>query len=696
MSLPGPPSPYGSMKTPPEYLANFNSANHHAIRVSAEGYGADNTLRSLARLWNGWQGKVVAPNPAAGYAIRWQTVKLLRVLLAIRHGQTAPGGLAPEFQGIAANPRLSQVGIEIGSTYCKMRQKHLDIDWFGPPNAAGRVYNQCNWWQPNVDGAAEELRLALALLNYLERSLGLAESGTAPDTWSPPPAGLGALTPLGALSDANVKAQVVAHAAAHGSPTVRLEWWIRNAGGGNPQFTYSPAVHVGDGIPMLSIESPDCNPPDRNYGSPPLHALTTFQPGPAGGARYLKIQRTGPRFVATDHFETPGTRAPLVFVPAVALEPTNGSLRAEFVARVTDQGGRVQLVSGPDPTGVTIEKPARDVTSPAYELRSIGAEATVTFMLRLPLSIVPSALDIFSASCTAAFSPGEPRAFPVDLRGLPGAQAVPDPRAPVIETGPVDPAPAAMTICFVGDGYTLREERFFIDACTRAAGAVAALGLSERIKFVAVFRPSAGSGTDYAAGCHGEPETDVATVYGTGYGMQGDCGILSGDPEEAWIDQLSVNATHFIGLVNAADYGASSWGDHAWIPAGHPEFENLLLHEFGHMLGLRDEYDSPLAGQFTNIQSYANVTNTPGAPQWGGTGKIYLNAACQQQLPANHLPVNQASPNEIGAFQGASYDPCKNYRPMATCKMRNIRDEFCTVCLDLMNEYLTAVALTPP
>jgi hypothetical protein len=253
-----------------------------------------------------------------------------------------------------------------------------------------------------------------------------------------------------------------------------------------------------------------------------------------------------------------------------------------------------------------------------------------------------------------------------------------------------------MTICFVGDGYTAREGGVFIDACNRAAEAVAALGLSERIKFVALFRPSAGSGTDYAAGCHGEPGTDVPTVYGTGYGMQGDCEILSGDPEEAWIDQFSVNATHFIGLVNAGHYGASSWGDHAWIPAGHPDFVNLLLHEFGHMLGLRDEYDSPLAGQFTNIQSYANVTNTPGAPQWGGTGKIYLNAACQQQLPANHLPVNQASPNEIGAFQGASYDPCKNHRPMATCKMRNIRDEFCTVCLDLMNEYLTAVALTPP
>ncbi len=695
MSLPGPPSPYGSMKTPPEYLANFNFANHHAIRVSAEADGADNTLRSLARLWNGWQGKGVALNPAAGHAIRWQTVKLLRVLLALRHGHVAPGDVPPEFQGIAANPRLSQVGIEIGSTYCKMRQKHLDIDWFGPPNAAGRAYNQCNWWQPGIDGAAEELRLARALLNYLERSLGLEESGTAPDTWGPPPGGLGALTPLGALSDPNVKAQVIAHAAAHGSQAVRLEWWIRNANGQNPQFTYSPAVHVGDGIPMLRIESPDCNPPDRNYGSRPLHALTTFQPGPAGGARYIKIERTGPRFVATDHFGAPGTRAPLVFVPAVALEPTNGSLRAEFVARVTAQGGRVQLVAGPDPTGVTIEKPARDVNSPTYMLRRIEAE-TVTFMLRLPLSIVPSALDIFSASCTAAFSPGEPRAFPVDLSGLPEARPVPDPRAPVIETGPGDPAPAAMTICFVGDGYTVREGGFFIDACNRAADAVAALGLSERIKFVALFRPSAGSGTDYAAGCHGEPETDVTTVYDTGYGKQGDCEILSGNPEEAWIDQLSVNATHFIGLVNAGDYGASSWGDHAWIPARHPDFVNLLLHEFGHMLGLRDEYDSRLAGQFTNIQSYANVTNTPQAPQWGGTGKIYRNVACQQQPPADHLPANQASHHEIAAFQGASYEACENYRPMATCKMRNIQDQFCTVCLDLMNEYLTAVALTPP
>ncbi len=423
-----------------------------------------------------------------------------------------------------------------------------------------------------------------------------------------------------------------------------------------------------------------------------------FEPGPAGGSRYIVIERQDDQFRAVDQIDAPRTRAPLLFRPDHGpWQDGDRNLPAEFAARVIDRSGEEIWVSGRDPTGAVVEVPTRGGAEASHRLaRPRPPGGTVRFRLRLPRRIVPRQIDILSAACSGIFHHIPPRPFPVDLSGLlrprppgPFGARIRDPRI-------FWPIPPATSICLVGDGYTAGEEQPFIDKCAEVDAAVKAAGLPMAIALKPVFRPSLEPGTDFAAGCSGPMEVRKNTAYESGYGyaVVGDCELLVGDSLPAWDDEVSVGAEFFFVLVNSSAYGGSASGDSVWFPANHPDFIDLFLHEMGHMFGLRDEYDTQLAGHFTSVQSYSNVTTDPVHPPWKGSGRIFGNTQCPAQ--AGYLPAASAAAGEIAAFQGASYDPCANYRPCATCKMRVLGSPFCTVCKGLMVDYLRFLAATPP
>lgn len=370
---------------------------------------------------------------------------------------------------------------------------------------------------------------------------------------------------------------------------------------------------------------------------------------------------------------------------------------AEFYIRVTDRSGGVHLFMSPDPTGAYVEVP-RQRSGTGLELTP-KEEDSLEFRIQLPWQVEPERIALYSARYCARHNKGRPRPVAIDLSKLPHPRpARPSPaQLLALPVPPAQPAPVALTICVVGDGYTAADQPEFLAHCGALAAAIDGLGLPGRIELKPAFRASPDAGTDYAAGCAGPAPVNVNTAYDTGYGKGGDCELLSGDPSRAWDDAATVGAPYFIGLVNAASYGGSSWGSYLWVPARHPDMVNLVLHEFGHILGLRDEYDTPLASHFTSVQSYANVTADPLAPWWGGTGRVYSNAnpgACP--AAPGHLPPGQSSPGEIAAFQGAAYEPCSNYRPAANCQMRNLDAPFCDVCRRLMQMFVTALVNTPP
>lgn len=153
------------------------------------------------------------PRPA-----RWEAVKLLRLLRLVLEGQPiqpqALPGLTYRQRAVIRAGRLSEAAIQVAMQKVVDNPEHLDRDWFG---SAG-----INWWaNPLADGTAEKA-VVTGVLHYLERSLGLGESGPATNQWSWP---AGTVTAgrywWDLLTDA-----AVAPAAGAGFNNLRVDWHV--------------------------------------------------------------------------------------------------------------------------------------------------------------------------------------------------------------------------------------------------------------------------------------------------------------------------------------------------------------------------------------------------------------------------------------------------------------------------------------
>jgi hypothetical protein len=249
------------------YLPGLNE--YHTIKSSADGQGVEWTLRELVQLWTGERppGVPLASRAHAARQCRWQTVKLLRTLRLV---WASPGAAIPApYAPIAAAPRVSTVGISIGSNLCKYKKAHIDRDWFGPepspantatPPGQAPVHN---WWKPAVDGAAFEQHFAEKLLHYLEDSLGLGPSDALPAGWTWPP-GTAPADPVAALADATIDQEVLARAANHGFEGLSMVWHVGNQSHPNPPVMLQCSSAAKRNGKAFIIKSPDCNAPDPN------------------------------------------------------------------------------------------------------------------------------------------------------------------------------------------------------------------------------------------------------------------------------------------------------------------------------------------------------------------------------------------------------------------------------------------------
>jgi hypothetical protein len=71
--------------------------------------------------------------------------------------------------------------MQLGCATIVANPEHLDFDWFAPVPAD-------HWWNEATPGTDIEIAAAVAIMNYLEDSLGLAQSaGGNPATWTWPP-----------------------------------------------------------------------------------------------------------------------------------------------------------------------------------------------------------------------------------------------------------------------------------------------------------------------------------------------------------------------------------------------------------------------------------------------------------------------------------------------------------------------------
>jgi len=263
MSLPdGPPNRSGQRGSQSRQFRYIRGGTKfHTIKESSDkGKGTDFTLKSLRQLWtNGFTAKGASTPLVPGVQLRWQTVKLLRVLLyKFTTTQQVPINTIPaQFHTVWNKGRLSQVGIEIGSSIIlTTHKKHLDIDWFGP---AGQTANH-SWWRPIYDGHLAEVTCTRGLLHYLEASLGLQASGDDPGGWSWPttPTKNG---PLAALNDPAIDAAVLSLAASSGFDDIRLVWQVGDQHSPPPVVSAVSTAIVGHD---LVIDTPDVSGANPN------------------------------------------------------------------------------------------------------------------------------------------------------------------------------------------------------------------------------------------------------------------------------------------------------------------------------------------------------------------------------------------------------------------------------------------------
>jgi hypothetical protein len=138
-------------------------------------------------------------------------------------------------------------------------------------------------------------------------------------------------------------------------------------------------------------------------------------------------------------------------------------------------------------------------------------------------------------------------------------------------------------------------------------------------------------------------------------------------------------------LVNYPVYGGSG-RTYAWFSKTPGQFPAVFLHELGHTMLLKDEYEVACGksrlGTGT-IREY-NITSEELTPQWATSidiGPPHVVAKPYGHKTDCEAPYTGAA-TDVGAFEGALYKHTGYYRPSHDCLMRHnvAGNTFCKIC----------------
>ncbi len=146
--------------------------------------------------------------------------------------------------------------------------------------------------------------------------------------------------------------------------------------------------------------------------------------------------------------------------------------------------------------------------------------------------------------------------------------------------------------------------------------------------------------------------------------------------------------SHTAVLVNYDRPGGMFDNEITWCAVAD-NYQGMLLHELGHAFGLDDEYEAPdgYPAAFTGLKyQHLNTTTSGSAPPW--TSMLTPGMIQPSHPQAGGCTVTpgvpSASPDFVGAFEGAAGYHCGVYRPALTCRMRDLQQPFCVVCQKIM------------
>ncbi len=148
-----------------------------------------------------------------------------------------------------------------------------------------------------------------------------------------------------------------------------------------------------------------------------------------------------------------------------------------------------------------------------------------------------------------------------------------------------------------------------------------------------------------------------------------------------------------LALIDSNQYwGVGNYMELTAIPAESTSFRYLLLHEFGHFLGLNEEYEGggrtelEFAPGITEPWSQ-NITFNPGA----GELKWANHLAPETPLPTPREHWNPSQSGPLGAYRGGYADSAsgKSFKPGFSCIMETSQN-FCLICQrGILDEFIS-------
>ena len=263
------------------------------------------------------------------------------------------------------------------------------------------------------------------------------------------------------------------------------------------------------------------------------------------------------------------------------------------------------------------------------------------------------------------------------------------------EGGPIE---GAIDIAILSEGYTAGEkDLFFADAARARDALLKHAPFSDRASdftIRAVFAPSQSSGPSIPH--RGEwHNTLVDSHFDTLYSER----YLTSSSLQKVHDALgTVPFEHIIVLVNTPVYGGGGiYNSLTIMGSGHPTFDQVLVHEFGHAFGgLGDEYfygeqteppypadTEPWEPNLTTLKDFASKwkdmlpAGTPIPTPVDSLERVDVRRIWHTFTQEQKDMLNM----KVGVYEGAGYQAHGVYRPVQECRMKiNECERFCPVC----------------
>lgn len=254
----------------------------------------------------------------------------------------------------------------------------------------------------------------------------------------------------------------------------------------------------------------------------------------------------------------------------------------------------------------------------------------------------------------------------------------------------------ALKVNFYAEGYQQSGEQKFLATCRKAIATLEKhLPGSEYFEFRAVFAPSKVKiGRHQDLGPKPLPRDSFLGLYfphwhkfGRWYHV-----VYATDQTQYRNALAQVDYDYPIAIVDDSGYwGVGNYKELTAIPSDNYQFSYLLLHEFGHFMGLNEEYEG---GGPTELE-FAPGINEP----WSQNITFHPHAESLKWYkftePGIPLPTSKADyirhggmlKNPVGAYRGGYADSepqKKSHKPVLKCMMGTGGD-FCPVCSEALS-----------